>query len=427
MKSLCVLGLGYIGLPTAALFASKGWRVLGVDLNDDVVAAVGDGEIHIEEPGLADLVRSAVASGALSASGSPDVADAYIIAVPTPVYPDGSADMRAVEAAVRSILPHLRPSSLVVLESTSPPGTTDSLVVPILEESGLAVGTDLFVAYSPERVLPGRIIQELVENDRVVGGVDKRSSELARQLYETVVDAEVHVTDAATAEAVKLMENSFRDVNIALANEFAMIAEELGVDVWKAIALANMHPRVDILRPGPGVGGHCIAVDPYFLISAAPGKSRLLPAARRVNDEMPKHVVRIVAELCSPGARICGLGVAFKADVDDVRGSPAAAVLKSLRDEGFDVVAYDPHCGLEGIRMAESLAAACDGADLAVLLVDHRQFKSLAPADLEGLAGRTVVDTRSALDEQAWRSAGFDVVRLGVGRSRAVPSRGVAG
>lgn len=427
MKSLCVLGLGYIGLPTAALFASKGWRVHGVDLNDDVVGAVEKGEIHIEEPGLAELVRTSVESGSLTASKTPKAADAYIIAVPTPAYPDGTADMRAVESAVRSILPHLQPNSLVVLESTSPPGTTVNLVVPILEETGLKVGSDLFVAYSPERVLPGRIVQELVANARVVGGVDARSSELAKEMYETVVEAEVHVSDAPTAEAVKLMENSFRDVNIALANEFAMIAEELGVDVWKAIELANMHPRVNVLRPGPGVGGHCIAVDPYFLISAAPDNSQLLQTARRVNDQMPHHVADIVRERCDPGARICGLGVAFKPDVDDVRGSPAVIVLKLLHDAGFEVVAYDSHCSLEGIYMAESLAAACDGADLAVLLVDHSEFRSLAPADLDGMAGRTIVDTRALLDEEVWRAGGFDVVRLGVGRKQGVPSGGVTG
>ncbi len=268
--TICVLGLGYIGLPTASTFATQGVDVIGVDTNPGVIEALRAGQPHIHEPGLRTLVQAAMASGHLEIVENPAPADAFIIAVPTPILPDKRADLSYVEAAAQSIVPHLRRGNLVVLESTCPPRTTVDRLAPILAESGLTPGEEFHLAYTPERVLPGKILRELVENPRVIGGVNPASSEAGRDLYRLFVRGDILLTDATTAELVKLMENTYRDVNIAAANEFAMLAEHLGVDVWDAIDFASRHPRVKILRPGPGVGGHCISIDPWFLVESAP-------------------------------------------------------------------------------------------------------------------------------------------------------------
>src|SRR3972149_2844585 len=284
------LGLGYIGLPPASTVATNGLQVIGVDVNRRIVDILRNGEIHIQEPGLRGLVQAAFGSGNLRVAEQPEPADAFLITVPTPLQLDKRADLTAVRAAARAIAPHLRPGNLVVLESTSPPRTTVDVVAPILAESGLEPGRDFSLAYSPERVLPGQILRELVENARVVGGgATRASAEAGRELYSAFVRGEIVLTDATTAEMVKLMENTYRDVNIALANEFGRLAERLGVDVWEAIALANLHPRVDILKPGPGVGGHCISIDPWFLVEAAPALSPLIDPARRANEGQPAH------------------------------------------------------------------------------------------------------------------------------------------
>jgi UDP-N-acetyl-D-mannosaminuronic acid dehydrogenase len=269
-SKICVVGLGYIGLPTAGTFAAHGAKVVGVDVNPHVVETLQNGGLHIQEPGLRSIVEAAFQSGNLTIVSKPVEADAFIIAVPTPIHPDKTADLSFVTSAAESIRPVLRKGNLVVLESTSPPRTTQDIVRPILEQSGLNAGKDFLLAYSPERVLPGQILRELIENARVIGGVDKASAEAGRDLYGMFVRGEIVLTDATTAETVKLMENTFRDVNIALANELLRLAERYGVNVWEAIAIANRHPRVDILNPGPGVGGHCISVDPWFLVESAP-------------------------------------------------------------------------------------------------------------------------------------------------------------
>jgi UDP-N-acetyl-D-mannosaminuronic acid dehydrogenase len=300
---VCVVGLGYIGLPTASLLCSRGYQVHGVDLSTHVVDTINGGRIHIVEPDLDVLVRSAVHGGMLKAALQPAAADVYMIAVPTPIDDEARPDLRAVEAAARAIAPHLRPGNLVILESTSPVGTTEDLVGPILESTGLVVGEDVFLAYCPERVLPGRILTELVENDRIVGGVNQASTDKAVAFYETFVRGEVLATDARTAEMVKLTENSFRDVNIAFANELSMICAAQGISVWNLIRLANRHPRVNILQPGPGVGGHCIAVDPWFIVHANPEQARIVRAAREVNDSKPEWVVERVKKCVQNASR----------------------------------------------------------------------------------------------------------------------------
>ncbi len=314
IKSICVIGLGYIGLPTASTFATHGLKVTGVDNNLDVVNSLQSGKVHIFEPGLNDVVQEAIQSGNFLVSQKTVAADAFIIAVPTPFYDGKKADMRFVAAAAESIVPVLRKGNLVVLESTSPPLTTRELVLPILEKSGLKAGQDFLLAYSPERVLPGKIMDELIHNSRVIGGIDQASAEAGRDLYRAFVEGEIFITDSTTSEMVKLMENTYRDINIAIANEFSRLADRFGVDVWEAISIANKHPRVKILNPGPGVGGHCISVDPWFLVEKAPDITPLINTARNVNDSQPDFAVSLVERALGElkNKKIAVLGLAFK-------------------------------------------------------------------------------------------------------------------
>lgn len=401
-NSVCVVGMGYIGLPTATVLAAHGFTVVGIDVREEAVAAINSGRAHIVEPDLDTAVTGAVAAGRLRASTTVEPADAFIVAVPTPFRDEKIPDLSFVEAAARAIAPVLRPGNLIILESTSPPGTTQKMASwiaaerPDLTLPGTDGEPDLAIAYCPERVLPGRILIELVTNDRVIGGLDQRSAELARDLYRVFVQGECVVTEARTAELVKLSENAFRDVNIAFANELSLICGQLGADVWDVIALANRHPRVEILRPGPGVGGHCISVDPWFLVDAAPEAARLIATARAVNDSKPHHVVdQVLAALeVSPEARVACLGLAFKADIDDLRESPAVEITAALLDHLGDLLVVEPHVdelppALAGAKLVD-LETALD-ADVLVLLVDHTAFRDV---DRDLLAARTVVDTR---------------------------------
>jgi len=391
---VCVIGLGYIGLPTASLLASWGHRVSGVDLSPEVVDTINRGEIHIQEPDLGAVVRGAVGLGQLTAGTTPVEADVFLIAVPTPATEDNEPDLSAVEAAARALLPVLRPGNLVILESTSPVGTTDELVASILAESGYVPGEDFHLAYCPERVLPGRILTELVENDRIVGGVTPASTEAAVAFYEGFVRGEVIPTDSRTAEMVKLTENSFRDVNIAFANELSLMCAELGVSVWELIRLANRHPRVDILRPGPGVGGHCIAVDPWFLVHGAPDEARLVRTAREVNDSKPAWVVervrRHARKLREPV--IACLGLAFKADVDDLRESPAVDIVREIvAEELGEVLVCEPNIQSSEEFTLVSVQEALHRADLVLVLTDHKAFLRIPR---EALQEKVLIDTR---------------------------------
>jgi UDP-N-acetyl-D-mannosaminuronic acid dehydrogenase len=330
--------------------------------------------------------------------------------------------MASVRAAAESIVPHLRRGSLVVLESTSPPQTTAHLLAPILEGCGLRAGPDFHLAYTPERVLPGQILRELIENARVIGGVDRASAEAGRDLYATFVRGEILLTDATTAEMVKLMENTFRDANVALANEFSRLAERFGIDVWEAIRLANRHPRVSILRPGPGVGGHCISVDPWFLVEAAPDLSCLIRQARQVNDDQPAHAAGLIETALGglEGRRIAALGLTYKPDVDDLRESPAMQVAAALAAAGAAVVTFDPYtpaAQASGCTAAPNLEVALQDAEALALLVDHQAFRQLSPrAVASAMPGRIAVDCRGVWDRAAWREAGFRLHVLGVGK-----------
>ncbi len=325
--TVCVVGLGYIGLPTAAVLAANGYTVHGVEVNPRVVETINTGKAHFPEPDLDMLVQAGVQTGRLRAYSTPTDAEVFIICVPTPLTASDEPDMTYVETATAEICPFLRPGSLVLLESTSPPGTTEWIARKIEEETGL-VSPDVLVAHAPERVLPGRILREVVENDRIVGGVDEVSTARGAEFYESFTRGAVLRTNARTAETTKLVENAFRDVNIAFANELSFVAEDLGLDVWDLIEMANRHPRVNILSPGPGVGGHCIAVDPWFLIAAAPENTPLMRVAREVNDRKPGWVVERVLRHANrfKNPQVACLGLAYKPDVDDLRESPAVEV-----------------------------------------------------------------------------------------------------
>jgi UDP-N-acetyl-D-mannosaminuronic acid dehydrogenase len=423
-QKICVLGLGYIGLPTASTFATHGLHVVGMDVNPQVINSLQNGQIHIHEPGLRTLVQAALRSGNLTIRPACEPADAFIIAVPTPFRENKLADLSFVISATESIVPHLRTGNIVVLESTSPPRTTVDVVAPILEKSGLKAGKDFFLAYTPERVLPGQILRELIENARVIGGVDPASAEAGRDLYRVFVRGDIILTDATTAEMVKLMENTYRDVNIAIANEFSRLATRFGVDIWQAIEIANLHPRVKILNPGPGVGGHCISVDPWFLVEAAPDLTPLIHTARQVNDNQPHHVVELIRRALGgqiAGRRIAVLGLAYKHDVDDLRESPAIEVAHLLCQEGAVVSAHDPFkpdACIHGLNTCTTLEETIAPAEALVLLVGHTQLRELNPATVAGMTqARVAVDAAErGWPGPTWKAAGFDYYRIGVGK-----------
>jgi UDP-N-acetyl-D-mannosaminuronic acid dehydrogenase len=416
--TLCVIGLGRVGLPTALLLAQH-HDVVGVDVDEAHVAALNRGEIPPDEPGL-DTLAAEVADSFSASTEVPADADTYVVVTPTPLDAGTDvADLTYVSAAAEAVRPVLNPGDLVVLESTVPPGTTARLVAPILERGDRSVG-EFHLAHCPERAIPGRALTEMVENSRVVGGLTPEGTERAAALYESFVEGTVHRTDATTAEFVKLMENTYRDTNIALANEFAKMAEELGVSVHEGIGLANEHPRVDVHTPGPGVGGHCITIDPQFLAQAS-AHDRLVSMARSVNDSMAKHVASLVQGATDrPEATVTLLGVAYKGDVGDTRETPALPIASLLRNVGRTVRAHDPFVDPEAFPVdLEPLDAAVTDADCLLVVTDHTEFHDIDPERVAGLMrGRTVVDTRAVLDREAWEAAGFDVTVLGDGRDQ---------
>ena len=393
-RKVCVVGLGYIGLPTASLLATKGHTVLGVDIDPHVVSTINQGDIHIVEPDLDLLVRSAVGSGKLSAATTPGPADVFILAVPTPFGSGHQPDLSYVIAATEAIAPHVQSGDLVILESTSPVGTTEQVAATLYARRPELEG-HVHLAHCPERVLPGHILRELVENDRVVGGLDPASTTAAVAFYRGFVNGEVIATDARSAELTKLVENSYRDVNIAFANELSMICGELDIDVREVISMANRHPRVNILSPGPGVGGHCIAVDPWFIVSSAPETARLIRTSREVNTRKAEWVIeqvhRAAAGLSNP--KVACLGLAYKPDIDDLRESPALHITKRLR-ESYEVLAVDPHVQRFDAFPLTPLDQALAEADLIVVLVAHKAFKRVPR---ERFAGKPILDTCGAL------------------------------
>jgi len=402
-QRVCIVGLGYIGLPTAAVMADRGYDVCGVDVREDVVDTINRGEIHIVEPHLGKLVERVVSEGRLKASLEPSEADVFFICVPTPINADKSPDLTYVRSAAEAIRPFIRAGNSVILESTSPPCTTQDVVVPSAIPEELEIGRDVFVAYCPERVLPGRILLEVVGNDRVVGGMTPECTRRVKGFYETFVEGEVLATTALTAEITKLTENAFRDVNIAFANELSMLAGELGADPFEIIRLANRHPRVNILTPGPGVGGHCISVDPWFLVHSSGERTPLIRTAREVNLSKPEYVVEQVLNAVGDTNRVVGcLGLTYKPDVDDVRESPSLHVVERLVEARVaNLRVCDPFvkdAEVFGLPL-QSLDELLAESHVIVLLTDHRVFRNIDPGQF---VGKTVIDTRGVWDEREY-------------------------
>lgn len=407
-NKVSVIGLGYIGLPTAATLASRGVEVTGVDVNPKAVDAINRGKIHIVEPDLDAVVHQVVKDGKLKAVSRPQPAEAFILAVPTPFKGKHKPDLAYVEAAAKSIAPVLKKGNLVILESTSPVGTTEMLSVWLSKaRKDLSFShqkgdkADVQLAYCPERVLPGKVLQELVQNDRIIGGLTPKATRMASALYQIFVTGQCLPSDARTAEMAKLTENSYRDVNIAFANELSLICDKLQINVWELIKLANHHPRVKILQPGPGVGGHCIAVDPWFIVDSAPKESKIIRTARQVNDGKPHHVVELAKSAARKAKRpvVACLGLAFKPDIDDLRESPAVDIVRELaRVPKIELLAVEPHVqtlppaltGLKNVELCEA-EDAIKRASVVLMLVNHRAFENL---DKRSLKGKALIDTR---------------------------------
>lgn len=402
LKKICVIGLGYIGLPTAAIFAKAGYEVVGVDINKQVVESLNDGKILIEEVGLPELVKEVVEAGRLRASLTPEKADVFIVAVPTPIHTDFTADVRYVESATEALVPYLEKENVLIVESTIPPRTMDDVVAPILQKHGIDPRKDVHLAHCPERVLPGRILIELIENTRIVGGLTPAAAKKAADVYRAIVTGEVIETEAITAEMSKLMENTYRDVNISLANELVKIAKRVGVDAHKVIELANKHPRVNLHLPGPGVGGHCLAVDPYFIIEKAKEESPLIQTARNINNSMPDFVVEQIEQLTMeiPTPKIAVFGLTYKGNIDDVRESPAIEIYEKLKaNSRFNVVAHDPHVREEQVPFPlHSFDEAVKDAHLVVVLTDHNEFKTLKASDFQTMKENVIFDTRNCIN-----------------------------
>lgn len=425
---IAVFGLGHMGLPTAALFAQQGLQVLGVDINKENVKLVNSGRSPIMEPGLGDLVRETVASGNLSATDNGKEAaydaDVMMVIVPTPVDLDKRSDLKAVQTACKTISSSLNEGDLVIIESTVPPGTCENLVIPLLEESGLKAGKDFGLAFTPERALPNNTIHEITHNARVIGGINQESADNAAEIYGKITAGKIiKVKNLMTAEMVKLMENTYRDTNIALANEMAIICESLDIDAIEAIEAANHHPRVNIHTPGPGVGGHCLSIDPYFIVEAAQKRgieANLIKTSRMINEEMPEHVVHLVREALSEvqkpvkGSKVGILGVAYKANVADARETPAENLIKLLIKEEAQVCAHDPFVSPNVIKSFKVKPVSLDQAlkcDCVVLVTDHDLYKDITPHMIEK---GVLVCTRPVLNPDNFRAEG--VIFKGVGR-----------
>ncbi|TFG44261.1 MAG: nucleotide sugar dehydrogenase [Bacteroidia bacterium] len=410
MTKICVLGMGYIGLPTALLFANNGSDVVGVDINERVVLALNEGRMPFEENGFQELLDSAIENGSFRVQIEAEAADVFLVAVPTPLDKETKlSDLTYVKSACETIVPHLAKGNLVIIESTIPPKTCEKIVKSTLQKSGLKASEDFYIAHCPERAIPGNTLHEMVYNDRIIGGIDARSTELAESLYSSFVKGHLHLTNSTTAEMVKLMENTYRDINIALANELAQIADEYGVNVWDAIKIANKHPRVNILNPGPGVGGHCIAIDPWFLTEDT-NKGRLISLSRQINDSMPQYELKLVREILvgveNPVITI--FGVAYKGDIGDTRATPARKFIKLAEKEGYDIWVHDPFVtefDYPLLGLSESLI----DSDCIVLLTDH----SVSEEICRGMRNLNIVDTRNVVDGEGWKKVGFNVKIIG--------------
>lgn len=371
---ICIVGQGYIGLPTAALFTRSDCEVVGVDVNEEIINNLNKGKIHIEEPGIAEIIKNAVDNKRYHASLTPEKADAFIITVPTPYIAENySCDLSYVIEACNEILPFIEKGNTVIVESTIAPMSTDDVIKPIFEKAGYTIGKDLYLAHCPERVLPGKIIEELIHNDRIIGGITPECSKKASEVYGQFVEGELMLTEAKTAELSKCMENTYRDVNIALANELAKICAEIGVNALDVIKMANKHPRVNLHSPGPGVGGHCLAIDPYFIYAKAPETAKIIKLARDTNNSMPQFVYENVCKII-PEGKISIFGVSYKGNTGDDRESPAYEIISLLENKGYEIAIYEPHIERENFV---DFNEAIEGSNLILILADHNEFKEM--------------------------------------------------
>lgn len=398
--NLTVVGLGYIGLPTSIMFAKNGVNVLGVDISKKTITSLQNGKVNIEEPGLQEVFEKVVKTGKLNFATKPKESDSFIIAVPTPNKDDDykSCDTSMVLSAVESIIPYLKKGNTIIVESTIAPRTMDDEIKPMLESNGFIVGEDIYLVHCPERVLPGKILQELIYNNRIIGGVTKNCIEAGKSVYSTFVKGEMIETNARTAEMSKLMENTYRDLNIALANEITKISNNLEINVLDVIEMANKHPRVNIHQPGPGVGGHCLAVDPYFIVAKDPERSPLIQTGRKVNRSMPDYVIEnvkfILSKITNP--KVAVFGLTYKGDVDDIRESPAFDIYELLsRENNMEVVAYDPHVDLNFVE--QNFNKATKDASLILILSDHSEFKNLSDKDFSNMKNKIIFDTKNVI------------------------------
>ncbi len=396
IMKICIMGQGYIGLPTAALFTRNHCEVVGVDVNEQIVENLNKGIIHIEEPGISDIIQNAVKLGVYTASLTPEKADAFIITVPTPyIIENYSCDLSYVISACESIIPYLEKGNTVIIESTIAPMSTDETIKPLFENAGFTIGKDLYLAHCPERVLPGKIIEELIHNDRIIGGITPECAQKASEVYGQFVEGELMLTEAKTAELSKCMENTFRDVNIALANELAKICAEIGVNALDVIKMANKHPRVNLHSPGPGVGGHCLAIDPYFIYAKAPETAKIIKLARDTNNSMPDFVCENVKKMI-PEGKIAILGVSYKGNTGDDRESPAYEIIAKL-STNYEIVIHDPHIDNPDFV---SFADAVDGAELILILCDHDEFKYLDyDLIIKKMSNPRIFDTKNIIKE----------------------------
>jgi len=414
MKRVCILGLGYIGLPKACLL-SKSYNVLGVDTNKELVSNINNNQIHTTEPGLKELLTEALESKRFTAKTQVEKADVFVIAVPTPLNAENAAELKYVKSAAEMITPLLRKGNLVILESTVPPKTSRHFVIPILEKSGLMAGKDFYFAYCSERAFPGDTLNEMINNSKIIGGINKKSAEMARELYSSFIKGEIFITKDVVAESVKLMENIYRDVNIALANELAKIAKDLGINILEAIELANKHPRVKILRPGPGVGGHCIPIDPRFLITK---DSKLLKTAREINDTMPGHIISLLKEIIKTNnvhvSTVGILGAAYKANVNDARETPTLKLIELAKKQGWNVKVTDPYVK-KFIHPLVTLGETLN-SDIIIIATDHDEYKNLSIDMLKNLQSKIIFDTRNCIKPNTktkLEQAGFKIFTLG--------------
>lgn len=394
---ICIVGQGYIGLPTAALFTRSDCEVVGVDVNEEIINNLNKGKIHIEEPGIAEIIKNAIDNNRYHASLTPEKADAFIITVPTPYIAENySCDLSYVIEACNEILPFIEKGNTVIVESTIAPMSTDDVIKPIFEKAGYTIGKDLYLAHCPERVLPGKIIEELIHNDRIIGGITPECSKKASEVYGQFVEGELMLTEAKTAELSKCMENTYRDVNIALANELAKICAEIGVNALDVIKMANKHPRVNLHSPGPGVGGHCLAIDPYFIYAKAPETAKIIKLARDTNNSMPQFVYENVCKII-PEGKISIFGVSYKGNTGDDRESPAYEIIALLENKGYEIAIYEPHIERDNFV---DLNEAIKGSNLILILADHNEFKEM---DYESIKDKMetpiIFDTKNILEE----------------------------